>query len=90
MLLGLHEPTNFQIYRQNSEKHYWGPLPRPRATPVLWYHNTPNNGWLYKEDIPLAKMAGVCVGGGGGGASQLWFLSLSRYIDDFKAIERCW
>ena len=32
MLVGLHVPTNFQMYLQNSEKHYWGgggncPLP---------------------------------------------------------------
>ena len=35
MLVGLHVPTNFQMYRQNSEKkHDWGNCPPPPAPPL--------------------------------------------------------
>ena len=34
MLVGLHVPTNFQMYRQNFEKALWVPPPPP--TPTLW------------------------------------------------------
>ena len=39
MLVGLHVPTNFQMYRQNPKKHCWGgggqPAPPPPPAP-LW------------------------------------------------------
>ena len=38
MLVGIHVPTNFQMYRQNSEKALWGgggQLP-PSPPPPLW------------------------------------------------------
>ena len=36
MLVGLNVPTNFQMYRQNSEKHYGGQLPLLPPPPPIW------------------------------------------------------
>ena len=36
MLVGLHVPTNFQMYRQNSEKTLFGGGGQLRPPPPLW------------------------------------------------------
>ena len=51
LLVGLHVPTDFQIYRQNSEKALWGslgggaPLPPPPPPPPSGYASGPP--WLF-------------------------------------------
>ena len=38
ILVGLHVPTDFQMYRQNSEKkHYWGAIAPPPHPPPSGY-----------------------------------------------------
>ena len=62
MLVGLHVATNFQMYRQNSEKHYyWGvfppcPPPPPRAT-LMAGNAKEADIWFGRESAREARAA---------------------------------
>ena len=54
MLVGLHVATNFEMYRQNSEKALWGELPPCPSPPP-----PPPPATLMAGN---AKEAGICFG----------------------------
>ena len=55
MLVGLHVATNFEMYRQNSEKALWGgeiaPLPPPPPPPATLMAGNAKEGdiWFGRE-----------------------------------------
>ena len=59
MLVGLHVPTNFQMYRQNSEKALWGggfpPAPLPLYLATLMAGNAKEADIWFGESAREAR-----------------------------------
>ena len=65
MLVGLHVPTNFQMYRQTPKKYYWGggghsPLPPPPSGYASAFGCYFNTLWCYVQTLGCIFNTWMC------------------------------